>query len=251
MPSEKIKLQGFNNLTKSLSFNLYDICYTESKEAGKEYLNYIHNEYNADKIESILVRLSSIIGAKVLNSSKQDFDPIGSSAALLIAEGFPVKEDQLFHLDKSHCSAHTYPESNEKGICTFRVDVDVSTCGEVSPLSALNFLIQNFECDVLNIDYRVRGFTRTDDDKKIYIDHKINSITDFIADEIKEKYHSFDVNIPHENIFHSKLKLKNFNLDDYLFSKENQFTKRKEKEVDDLIQKEVEEIFNRKNIIDD
>lgn len=245
---KKIKLQGFNNLTKSLSFNLYDICYTESKEAGEEYLQYIHNQYNAEKIEAILIKLSDIIGAKVLNSSKQDFDPIGSSASLLIAEGFPIKEDHLLHLDKSHCSAHTYPESNQKGIATFRVDVDVATCGEVSPLSALNFLINNFECDVLNIDYRIRGFTRDEQGRKIFSDHKINSITDFISEKIMEQYHFFDVNIPHENIFHSKLKLKNFDLDDYLFNKENYFNREKENEIDQMIQLEIEEIFNRKNI---
>ncbi len=27
---EKIKLYGFNNLTKTLSFNIYDVCYTKS-----------------------------------------------------------------------------------------------------------------------------------------------------------------------------------------------------------------------------
>ncbi|HCH77211.1 MAG TPA: S-adenosylmethionine decarboxylase, partial [Pseudomonas sp.] len=26
----KLKLHGFNNLTKTLSFNIYDICYAET-----------------------------------------------------------------------------------------------------------------------------------------------------------------------------------------------------------------------------
>ncbi|HEY3487937.1 MAG TPA: S-adenosylmethionine decarboxylase, partial [Gammaproteobacteria bacterium] len=29
---KKIKLHGFNNLTKSLSFNIYDICYAKTKQ---------------------------------------------------------------------------------------------------------------------------------------------------------------------------------------------------------------------------
>ncbi|EQC67440.1 S-adenosylmethionine decarboxylase proenzym,prokaryotic class 1A [Veillonella parvula HSIVP1] len=28
----KMKLYGFNNLTKTLSFNIYDICYTRTEE---------------------------------------------------------------------------------------------------------------------------------------------------------------------------------------------------------------------------
>jgi len=29
---EKLRLQGFNNLTKTLSFNIYDVCYAESAQ---------------------------------------------------------------------------------------------------------------------------------------------------------------------------------------------------------------------------
>jgi S-adenosylmethionine decarboxylase len=46
------------------------------------------------------------------------------------------------HLDKSHICVHTYPETHpDSGICTFRADVEVSTCGRISPLHALDFLI--------------------------------------------------------------------------------------------------------------
>ncbi|MEG2213653.1 MAG: S-adenosylmethionine decarboxylase, partial [Clostridiales bacterium] len=37
---EKIKLYGFNNLTKTLSFNMYDICYTKTVEDRQSYLEY-------------------------------------------------------------------------------------------------------------------------------------------------------------------------------------------------------------------
>lgn len=32
MVKSKLKLHGFNNLTKTLSFNIYDICYAETSE---------------------------------------------------------------------------------------------------------------------------------------------------------------------------------------------------------------------------
>ena len=31
-PLPRLKLQGFNNLTKSLSFNIYDVCYAASED---------------------------------------------------------------------------------------------------------------------------------------------------------------------------------------------------------------------------
>ena len=39
----------------------------------------------------------------------------------------------LAHLDKSHITVHTYPEYHpHDGVCTFRADIDVSTCGQIS-----------------------------------------------------------------------------------------------------------------------
>ena len=37
----KLKLYGFNNLTKSLSFNIYDVCYAKTERAQKDYITYI------------------------------------------------------------------------------------------------------------------------------------------------------------------------------------------------------------------
>lgn len=66
----------------------------------------------------------------------------------------------LAHLDKSHVTVHTYPEYHpDNAISTFRVDIYVSTCGEISPLNALDFLIGSFDSDIITIDYRVRDFT--------------------------------------------------------------------------------------------
>jgi S-adenosylmethionine decarboxylase len=93
----------------------------------------------------------------------------------------------------------------------------VATCGVISPLRALNYLVESFESDIVVMDYRVRGFTRDIKGKKHYIDHKINSIQDYLSKTIKQKYEMLDVNVYQENLFHTKMHLKEFDLDTYLF----------------------------------
>ncbi len=246
----KLRLHGFNNLTKTLSFNIYDICYAATPEDRKAYIRYIDEEYNSDRLTSILESVNDIIGANILNIAKQDYDPQGASVTILISEDKVVEAgDVVMHLDKSHLTVHTYPESHpDNGISTFRVDIDVSTCGHISPLKALNFLIDSFDSDIINIDYRVRGFTRKVDGSKIFIDHRINSIQNFIAKETLERYHTIDVNVYQENIFHTKMLLKNFDLDNYLFGvTEKELTHYKRKKIRHRLQKEMTEIFYGKN----
>ena len=43
----KLKLYGFNNLTKSLSFNIYDVCYAKSAREQRDYIAYIDQQYNS------------------------------------------------------------------------------------------------------------------------------------------------------------------------------------------------------------
>jgi S-adenosylmethionine decarboxylase len=64
----------------------------------------------------------------------------------------------------------------------------VSTCGVISPLNALNYLIHQLESDIVTIDYRVRGFTRDINGMKHFIDHEINSIQNFMSDDMKALY---------------------------------------------------------------
>jgi len=228
---EKLQLHGFNNLTKTLSFNMYDICYTKSVADRKAYIEYIDEQYNATKLTEILGNVTKMIGAKVLNIAVQDYDPQGASVTILICEESAPPEAEVkqyplgsnpsvvTHLDKSHITVHTYPEYHpDNGVCTFRADIDVSTCGEISPLTALNYLIESFEADIMTMDYRVRGFTRVLSGKKIFIDHKLSSIQDYIHQEIIDQYYMIDVNVFQENIFHTKCKLKSFDLDNYFFN---------------------------------
>ncbi|PLX87068.1 MAG: adenosylmethionine decarboxylase [Desulfuromonas sp.] len=256
----KLKLNGFNNLTKTLSFNIYDICYAKKPAARKEYLEYIDEEYNSDRLTRILTEVADIIGANILNISSQDYDPMGASVTILIAEG-PLtpqseqtaalqSEQVLAHLDKSHLCVHTYPESApNSGISTFRIDVDVSTCGEISPLKALNHLISSFDSDIVLMDYKVRGFTRDVQGKKHYIDHKIQSIQQFIRRSIRDLYQCVDINIYQENLFHTKMLLKEFKLQNYLFATAYEdFSESDKVRVKKLLQQEMTEIFYSKNI---
>lgn len=262
---KKLQLYGFNNLTKTLSFNMYDICYAKSAQHQSEYIAYIDEEYNAERLTTILIDVADMIGANILNISRQDYEPQGASVTMLISEGHSksgvAAEDGLqdtvvfgdeiaAHLDKSHITVHTYPESHpDKGISTFRADIDVSTCGEISPLKALNYLINCFSSDIVIADYRVRGFTRDVNGKKFFIDHKINSIQNYIAKETRDIYQMIDVNVYQENIFHTKMLLKEFNLDNYLFgTAKKELLPGEKKKIKQRLKKEMTEIFYGKNI---
>ena len=255
---KKLQLYGFNNLTKTLSFNIYDVCYATNVEERAGYLQYIDDKYNSDRLTEILRRVAGIIGANILNIANQDYEPRGASVTMLIAEDKIPENSQtqandeviLAHLDKSHITVHTYPESHpQNDIATFRVDIDVSTCGQISPLKVLGILIQSFESDIIVMDYRVRGFTRETRGKKIFLDHKINSIQNFISEDILERYHAVDVNIYQENIFHTKMILKEFDLDNYLFGRtKKDLLPGDKKKIKRLLKKEMNEIFYGKNI---
>lgn len=261
---KKLKLDGFNNLTKTLSFNIYDICYATTPQHHSEYIAYIDEEYNAERLTAILTDVANMIGANILNIAKQDYDPQGASVTMLISEGKlncpdgnlerchepEPAGDVVAHLDKSHITVHTYPESRpDKGISTFRADIDVSTCGEISPLKALNYLISSFDSDIIILDYRVRGFTRDVDGRKFFIDHKINSIQNYIARSTRDHYQMIDVNVYQENIFHTKMLLKDFNLDNYLFgTAKKELSPNDKRKIKYRLKKEMLEIFYGKNI---
>ncbi|MBM4762666.1 adenosylmethionine decarboxylase [Bacillus sp. B15-48] len=262
---QRIELHGFNNLTKSLSFNMYDICYTKTREEREAYIEYIDEQYNADRLTTILTNVSDIIGAHVLNVAKQDYVPQGASVTVLVSEGpvvevpnesfaespGPLPDNVVLQLDKSHITVHTYPEYHpNEGISTFRADIDVSTCGEISPLKALNYLIRSFDTDIMTIDYRVRGFTRDKNGHKLFIDHDISSIQNYIPDDVKTMFHMIDVNVYQEHTFHTKCKLRNFNLNNYLFGyTKEKLSNEEREEITKNLKLEMDEIFYGKNMI--
>jgi S-adenosylmethionine decarboxylase len=259
----KLQLHGFNNLTKSLSFNIYDICYAQTEEQRAAYIDYIDEMYNAERLTQILTDVVKIIGANVLNIARQDYEPHGASVTMLIAEHElapddtaneespgPLPEAIVGHLDKSHVTVHTYPESHPyEGLSTFRADIDVSTCGLISPLKVLNYLIHSFDSDILTVDYRVRGFTRDVDGTKHYIDHDISSIQNYLSEDTKAAYQMTDVNVYQDNMFHTKMILKDFNLDNYVFGvNADDLPEEEARQIHDRLQKEMLEIFYSRNL---
>ncbi|WP_205408661.1 adenosylmethionine decarboxylase [Acetanaerobacterium elongatum] len=264
----KLKLYGFNNLTKTLSFNIYDVCYAKSEREQKDYIAYIDEQYNSERLTKILCTVTEMIGAHVLNISKQDYDPQGASVTLLITEEalpaevidkscnrgeisvLETRETVVAHLDKSHVTVHTYPEYHPgNAIATFRVDIDVSTCGRISPLNALDYLIGSFDSDIITIDYRVRGFTRDEDGNKLYMDHRMDSIQNYIADDTLRKYDAVDINVYQANLFHTKMLIKEIDLQNYLFNNDvYEFPPKQRLAITDSLRKEMIEIFSGSNI---
>ena len=219
---KKLKLHGFNNLTKSLSFCIYDICYAKTAEERDGYIAYIDELYNANRLTEILSETCSIIGANILNIARQDYEPQGASVTILVSEEpvdpklidktehpGPLPETVVAHLDKSHICVHTYPESHpEGGLCTFRAD-----------------------------------------GMKHFIDHEINSIQNFMSDDMKALYDMVDVNVYQENIFHTKMLLKEFDLKHYMFhTKPEDLTDSERQEITAALWKEMREIYYGRNM---
>ncbi|WP_206663567.1 adenosylmethionine decarboxylase [Sporolactobacillus shoreae] len=266
----KLKLYGFNNLTKALSFNIYDVCYAKSEREQRDYISYIDEQYNSERLTHILCQVTEMIGAHVLNISKQDYDPQGASVTILIAEqefskdqidrscnlgnldNYTGRDTVVGHLDKSHVTVHTYPEFHPgNAIATFRVDIDVATCGEITPLNTLNYLIGSFDSDIITADYRVRGFTRDVNGKKLFMDHKMTSIQDYIDAETLDKYDAVDINVYQANLFHTKMLIKEPELQNYLFNRDVLEIPPKERlKISSSLRREMIEIFSGANIFD-
>jgi S-adenosylmethionine decarboxylase len=264
----RLKLYGFNNLTKTLSFNIYDVCYAKSEREQRDYIAYIDEQYNSERLTDILCHVTEMIGAHVLNISKQDYDPQGASVAFMIAEqDIPADqidascncgrmgkngEEIVGHLDKSHVTVHTYPEYHpDNAIATFRVDIDIATCGEISPLNTLNYLIGSFDSDIITADYRVRGFTRSVSGRKLFIDHQITSIQNYIDEKTLQKYDAIDINVYQANLFHTKLLIKEIDLQNYLFNTDvYELPPKQRLAITESLRREMIEIFSGANVFD-
>lgn len=109
---EKMRLYGFNNLTKALSFNIYDVCYAKTPREQRDYIAYIDEQYNSERLiqySHLPDRYDRRQGAQHRQAGLR---AQGASVTILIAEGsqIPAGKTQLAHLDKSHVTVHTYPE---------------------------------------------------------------------------------------------------------------------------------------------
>ena len=210
-----ITLHGFNNLTKNLSFTLYKLHYLKDAKAHKQYNTYICDKFNASKLTTLLTTICQEIGGNVLNIAKQDYKPHGASVTLMISEE-AQPESLVAHLDKSHLCIHTYPDdAPQDGIAIFRADIDLSTCGVISPLKVINYVIEAFDADIIDIDYRIRGMTRNQQGKKLYIDEGVDNISDHLSAKLIQSFIIKNYNLPNQNLFHSKLCRRENNIQSY------------------------------------
>src|SRR5690606_4536760 len=198
--------------TKVVSFNLYDFVAARTDAERERYVRDLHERFSGDRITAILSKIATIIDAEVLSVSAQDYDPWGASSLVLMSDlGHGQSSDRTHvsvgaHLTKSHLCAHTYPDVlDPRGICTFRVDIDIATCGTIVPLRALDYMFESFENDVVIIDYVVRGFTRDADGKRVYMDHTVRSIQDFVDPQVLAEYECRDLALPAQNIWKTKM----------------------------------------------
>lgn len=203
----KIKLHGFNNLSKTLTFTSYMVFYATSSNLQNELIEKISNKWDSSRFCNILTEVTKKLDAKILNLTNYDYDPHGSSVNILMEDANYCHSTTSFaHLDKSHIAMHTYPEINPtNGLVTFRIDLDVSTCGAISPLSVIDFLFENLGFDIIVIDYKIRGFTRTSNGSKLFNDRQISSITEFISNDRISKYDVYDQNIIKNHTFQTRM----------------------------------------------
>ena len=162
----------------------------------------------------------------------------------------PAGDTVVAHLDKSHVTVHTYPEYHpETCLATFRVDIDVATCGAITPLSTLDFLISSFDSDIITMDYRVRGFTRDLGGRKLFMDHDMVSIQQYISDDILSRYDAVDINVYEANLFHTKMLIKERDLQNYLFNADvYELAPKTRLEISSNLRREMIEIFSGRNI---
>lgn len=252
----KIPLYGFNNLTKSLSFSLYRVHYlplnvplnSPSDQTLSNYNTFINQTYSSGQLEMLLTKVCHAIGGNVLNIASQDYTPQGASVTLMISEE-AKPESLVAHLDKSHLCIHTYPEETPKnGIAIFRADIELSTCGVISPLKVLDYVIEAFSADVIDIDYRVRGMTRDQQGKKHFCDHDITQISDHLSQYTLEKYRVKNSVMTTHNLFHCKLARQPIELTQHVFEFDRYVDALSEvvcneREVKDLIATEINDLF--------
>ena len=242
----KIKLYGFNNLTKSLSFSFYKLHYLSNSDQHIDYNEYIKKRYSAGNLTTILTDVCHAIGGNILNIAKQDYQPQGASVTLMISEE-AQPESLVAHLDKSHLCIHTYPDDRpSNNIAIFRADLELSTCGVISPFNVLNYLIDEFDADIIDIDYRIRGMTRDHQGTKRFNDQKITQISEYFSDNIKAKYQYINRDLTQSNLFHSRLSRKVIAVDDYLLAFNNyQLSSAARKAIKSDIEQELIELFTR------
>ncbi|HEX5755702.1 MAG TPA: S-adenosylmethionine decarboxylase, partial [Arenimonas sp.] len=67
----------------------------------------------------------------------------------------------------------------------------------------------------------------------------------------RSRFEMIDVNVYQENIFHTKMHLKEFDLDTYLFEEKAKNLSFKERQrIEMQLKREIEELFHGRNLVD-
>ncbi|MFJ4609115.1 S-adenosylmethionine decarboxylase, partial [Pseudomonas atacamensis] len=124
-----------------------------------------------------------------------------------------------------------------------------STRADTTPHTALTYHIHHLHTANVTAEYRVRGVPRDVEGNKHFIDHEINSIQNYLSEDTRDAYQMTDVNVYQENLFHTKMLLKNFELDNYLFGDAtSNLSPEQRAQVTDRVKHEMLEIFYARNM---
>ncbi len=198
--------------TESLTLNFFQVTYLRDLKGQKYYLDFLNKNYSLNFFEKILTQITKQINVQIIKKSDYRFEPFGTSFSFLIAEKEINLEQQLFHLDKSHVGVHTYYFFNaKKSLVTLRTEFDLASCGEISPLKIIPFLLKKINHQIVLVDFKARG---GDFSKKKY--------TNFILQNnfpknFQQDYFLQEKSLPLAKIYFLKAKKKN------LFAKKNYF----------------------------
>jgi S-adenosylmethionine decarboxylase len=205
--NECLSFNGFNNLAKSLDLNLYTVKRTVNDKERGDFITYIDERFNSSSLRELMGEICRDIDATILGVSTYDYDPHGASALILLAEEeINLHQKTAAHLDKSHISLHTYPEHHHSiGISTFRLDITMSTCGNISPLKVMDKIFGFFEPHIAIMDYRVRGYTRDIHGKKVFVDTKVDSLQECFSKDVLDNYTAEDFNRPELRSYTTRL----------------------------------------------
>ena len=81
------------------------------------------------------------------------------------------------------------------------------------------------------------------------MDHRVASIQDYISPDILSKYDAVDINVYGSNIYHTKMMVKEIDLQNYLFKTDAyELPPKKRLEIMDNLRREMIEIYSGKNI---
>lgn len=73
--------------------------------------------------------------------------------------------------------------------------IELSTCGIISPLKSIDYLIKQLKPDIDNNRLLRSWFYQKYKCNKTFIDHNIQSTQNFISNKTKSMYNVIDVNI--------------------------------------------------------